>query len=407
MSSLPSSLRHSTRVLRRLLLTYWVGSVLLIGAGLTVIDLLEQRQQMVREGEQIAHMVSSALRTPMTTRQRQVLLEAYGQTNRLHRVEGLNVLMVIDASGHIAYSSRPTWRTLLVSDPLLDQVAGDDPDFRGVVECFRGKQGDCMQIRSVDWHVHLSGFTVIRPVSMPAPDLGLPRQPYLVLVNFDAGMLISDVLQDVPTLLVLAVLISSLLWAGLWLSLSRGLLPQLVEATQTDALTQLINRTSFMEQAMDLLADAEERRAELVFAILDIDHFKRINDTYGHGCGDAALSSVGALLLTVTRPDDLVCRFGGEEFALLLSASRDAGNKALERLRLQLEMNRLNYNGHHIPLTVSIGAAASSDCGYNIDFLYNASDKALYAAKHGGRNRLEWNTGELISRLPSAAAPRP
>ncbi len=407
MSSLPSSLRHSTRVLRRLLLTYWVGSGLLIGAGLTVIDLLEQRQQMVREGEQIAHMVSSALRTPMTTRQRQVLLEAYGQTNRLHRVEGLNVLMVIDASGHIAYSSRPAWRTLLVSDPLLDQVAGDDPDFRGVVECFRNKQGDCMQIRSVDWHVHLSGFTVIRPVSMPAPDLGLPRQPYLVLVNFDAGMLISDVLQDVPTLLVLAVLISSLLWAGLWLSLSRGLLPQLVEATQTDALTQLINRTSFMEQAMDLLADAEERRAELVFAILDIDHFKRINDTYGHGCGDAALSSVGALLLTVTRPDDLVCRFGGEEFALLLSASRDAGNKALERLRLQLEMNRLNYNGHHIPLTVSIGAAASSDCGYNIDFLYNASDKALYAAKHGGRNRLEWNTGELISRLPSAAAPRP
>jgi diguanylate cyclase (GGDEF)-like protein len=407
MTSLPTSLRHSTTVLRRLLLTYWVGSVLLIGAGLTVIDLLEQRQQMVREGEQIAHMVSSALRTPMTTRQRQVMLEAYGQTNRLHRVEGLNVLMVIDASGHIAYSSRPAWRTLLVSDPLLDQVAGDDPDFRGVVECFRSKQGDCMQIRSVDWHVHLSGFTVIRPVSMPARDLGLPRQPYLVLVNFDAGMLISDVLQDVPTLLLLAVLISTLLWAGLWLSLSRGLLPQLVEATQTDALTQLINRTSFMEQAMDLLADAEERRADLVFAILDIDHFKRINDTYGHGCGDAALSSVGALLLTVTRPDDLVCRFGGEEFALLLSASRDAGNKALERLRLQLEMNRLNYNGHHIPLTVSIGAAATSDCGYNIDFLYNASDKALYAAKHGGRNRLEWNTGELISRLPSAAALRP
>lgn len=84
---------------------------------------------------------------------------------------------------------------------------------------------------------------------------------------------------------------------------------------------------------------------------------------------------------------------------MLLSAPQEAGNKALERLRLQLEMNRLLYNGHRIPLTVSIGAAATSQCGYNIDFLYNAADKALYAAKQGGRNRLAWNSGELTSRL--------
>jgi diguanylate cyclase (GGDEF)-like protein len=220
------------------------------------------------------------------------------------------------------------------------------------------------------------------------------------MVNFDSGVLIGDVLQDLLVLLSISVLISTLLALALWFMLSGSLLPQLLEASQTDALTQLMNRTSFMELAMDLLAEAEERNGDLVFAILDIDHFKRINDTYGHGCGDAALASVGSLLLTVTRPEDLVCRFGGEEFAMLLAAPRDAGAKALERLRLQLEMNRLLFNGHRIPLTVSIGGAATSQCGYNIDFLYNAADKALYAAKRAGRNRLEWNAGDLVSRLP-------
>jgi diguanylate cyclase (GGDEF)-like protein len=202
-----------------------------------------------------------------------------------------------------------------------------------------------------------------------------------------------------PGLLLISSLIATLLGAGLWYAISARMLPQLIEATQTDALTQLMTRTSFMDTAMELLADSEERQGDLVFAILDIDHFKRINDTYGHGCGDAALSSVGSLLLTVTRPEDLVCRFGGEEFAMLISAQREAGTKVLERLRLQLEMNRLSYNGHRIPLTASIGAAATSQCGYNIDFLYNAADKALYAAKQQGRNRLEWNAGELVSRL--------
>jgi diguanylate cyclase (GGDEF)-like protein len=262
-----------------------------------------------------------------------------------------------------------------------------------------------MEIRSLNWHLPLSGITVVRPVSMPALDLGLPRQPFLVLVNFDSGTIISDVLQDLPVLLVWVCLVSSLLVLALWFGVTRRLMPQLIAASQTDSLTQLINRTSFMEQAIEVLAEAEERHAEFVFAILDIDHFKLVNDTYGHGCGDAALASVGALLLAVTRPDDLVCRMGGEEFALLLSMPRLGGAKALERLRIQLEMNRILYSGHQIPLTASIGAAATSDCGYNIDFLYNAADKALYAAKNAGRNRVQWNDGDLTSRLSILAAP--
>jgi len=399
MISLPASLRQSSLFLRQLLISYWLGSTLVIAIVLTLYDLWEHQKHTVREGEQFVHLVSSSLRTSMTNRQRQQLLEAYIQTNRPQRFDRVNVMLVLDRTGKITYATRPIWQSLLISDPLFDQMATDDPDFNTVVQCFRSDNTTCMDLRSEDWNLHLNGISVVRPVWMPATDLGLPRQPFLVVVNFDAGMLVSDVLQDLPGLLLISSLIATLLGAGLWYAISARMLPQLIEATQTDALTQLMTRTSFMDTAMELLADAEERQGDLVFAILDIDHFKRINDTYGHGCGDAALSSVGSLLLTVTRPEDLVCRFGGEEFAMLISAPREAGTKVLERLRLQLGMNRLSYNGHRIPLTASIGAAATSQCGYNIDFLYNAADKALYAAKQQGRNRLEWNAGELVSRL--------
>lgn len=399
MIPLPASLRHSAQFLRQLLITYWIGSTLMISAALTVYDLWEHQKQIVREGEQIAHLVASSLRTEMTNKHRQQLLEAYSQTNRTERFDRVNVVLVLDRSGHAVYSSRPTWRSLLISDALFDQMILDDPDFNEVVRCFRRNEADCMGLRSTDWNPQFSGISIVRPVWMLPTDLGLPRQPFLVVVNFDSGMLIGDVLQDMPWLVLISLLLAALLVAGLWFALASRLLPQLVEASQTDALTQLMTRTSFMELAMEMLAEAEERQGELVFAILDIDHFKRINDTYGHGCGDAALASVGTLLHAVTRPEDLVCRFGGEEFAMLLTVPREAGAKALERLRLQMEMNRLLHNGNRIPITVSIGAAATSQCGYNVDFLYNAADKALYMAKDRGRNRLEWNDGEVFSRL--------
>ena len=101
----------------------------------------------------------------------------------------------------------------------------------------------------------------------------------------------------------------------------------------------------------------------------------------------------------VIRPDDLVCRFGGEEFALLFNGSRESVGRALDRLRLQLEMTRLNFAGHQLKLSASIGAVATADCGFNIDYLYNMADKALYVAKQSGRNRLEWNDGLILSRL--------
>lgn len=408
MINLPVSLRQPARFLGGWLILFWLGSSLVLTMAFTLINLWEQRERMVRDGDHASHVVATALRIPMRPAQRMDLIEAYGLSNSLHRIEGMNVLLVIDSSGRIIYSTRSAWRTLNIADRLFDQMARDDHDLRAVAQCFRSSiRRDCMIMRSVDWHLHPSGFTVVRPVSMPARDLGLPREPFLVLVNFDAGVLFGEVSEALPALALMAVLIAGLQAAGLWLLLTTRLLPELIEGSRSDSLTQLSNRTAFMEQAMELLADAEERKGGLVFAILDLDHFKRINDTYGHSCGDAALAAVGSLLLAVTRPEDLVCRFGGEEFALLLPLNRESGGRVLERLRLQLSMNSLVHEGHRIHLTVSIGAAATAQCGYNLDFLYNAADKALYTAKHAGRNRVEWNAGELLSRLPATANSTP
>ena len=279
-------------------------------------------------------------------------------------------------------------------------MCSSDLDFKDIVKCFRHSAGDCFDMTSADWHVHIGGISVVRPVSMPSMDLGLPRRPFLVISNFESGILLSEVLQDMPWLIVLSLLIAGLIVGSFWFALSHSLLPQLMESTHTDPLTQLMTRTSFMELALDRLLHAEESRVEVVFAILDVDHFKQINDTHGHGCGDDALASVGSLLLMVNRPSDLVCRFGGEEFALLLMAPRDSASKLLDRLRLQMEMNTMPFNGHRLRITASIGAAATSECGYNLDYLYKSADKALYEAKRGGRNRIEWSTGDLITRLP-------
>jgi diguanylate cyclase (GGDEF)-like protein len=399
MIRLPSFIRDSSAAVQAWLVTFLCGSSLLIAVVLALLDVVERHREVILEGEEASHLVEALLRSPMQEPSRQAVLEAYGQGGRDFRLDGMNVLLVVNSLGEIVYTTRPTWRGLRIDDPLTDRVETDDSDFAAVSECFRQRRKDCMQLRSSDLRLRFGSFTVVRPVEQPAQDLGLPKQSYLMVANFDSGVVLMDVTQDLVAVVLLSCILGLLLTAGLWLFLSTRLLPRLSEAAQTDGLTRLMNRTTFMELAMDQLADAEESATQMVFAIMDIDNFKRINDTHGHDCGDAALVMVGAVLATVLRPDDLVCRFGGEEFALLLVADPSDSRKILERLRLQLEMSKVGHAGYQIPITASIGAASSAECGYNLDFLYASADKALYAAKNAGRNRVEWTDAQSLSRL--------
>jgi two-component system cell cycle response regulator len=157
-----------------------------------------------------------------------------------------------------------------------------------------------------------------------------------------------------------------------------------------DGLTGLYNRRAFNELLTSAIAN-EDRRAEgrLGLVLLDLDHFKKLNDTYGHPAGDAALRSLARLLNQHLRKGDQAARYGGEEFVVILPGSNEEHAKgAAERLRSALEKHRFVFEGARIPLTASLGVAIWPADGREPDTLLSASDRALYAAKEAGRNRV-------------------
>lgn len=155
-----------------------------------------------------------------------------------------------------------------------------------------------------------------------------------------------------------------------------------------DPLTQVGNRAA-LDKALEREHQLLQRSGQ-VFALLmiDIDHFKQINDEHGHGVGDNIIASVAATIDDVSRSTDMTFRFGGEEFALILSATGAAGALiTAERLRRAVEQIRHVHNGNTIHVTVSIGLSACSEAGEPVSALIERADTALYNAKRAGRNR--------------------
>ena len=124
--------------------------------------------------------------------------------------------------------------------------------------------------------------------------------------------------------------------------------------------------------------------------MLDVDHFKRINDTYGHDAGDAVLRALGALLLGMVRAGDIVCRYGGEEFVLILpTAALPAVINRAEIIRREVSRLQIMHREQELPsITVSLGASVVTDDHASVNDALTRADAALYAAKHAGRNRV-------------------
>ena len=164
---------------------------------------------------------------------------------------------------------------------------------------------------------------------------------------------------------------------------------ELERLAQTDSLTGLANRRHFMQQAEQELSRTKRYGGQLSVLMMDIDHFKTVNDTYGHQTGDLVLKALSAVCHATLREIDFVGRIGGEEFAIMLPQT--AGPQAMgaaERLRQAIAGTGVPLE-HGMPLhfTVSIGVATLADTQINLDTLFGFADKALYDAKHGGRNR--------------------
>jgi diguanylate cyclase (GGDEF)-like protein/PAS domain S-box-containing protein len=157
-----------------------------------------------------------------------------------------------------------------------------------------------------------------------------------------------------------------------------------------DPLTGLYNRR-FMEESMEReLSRAIRGKQQVAVLMLDIDHFKHFNDTFGHQAGDALLRALGSLLKESTRGQDVACRYGGEEFAFVLAgASLDAARKLAERLREQIKKLNVRHGGQLLgAVTLSVGIAVFPDNGDSAAQLLKAADDALYRAKAEGRDRI-------------------
>jgi diguanylate cyclase (GGDEF)-like protein len=157
-----------------------------------------------------------------------------------------------------------------------------------------------------------------------------------------------------------------------------------------DSLTNLFNRR-FMEIALDReLRRALRHKKPLAVLMLDIDHFKQLNDTYGHEAGDAVLREVASVMRQAVRSEDTVCRYGGEEFvAILPELTADDALARAESIRHMVSELRLYHRGQALrEVTISIGVALYPLNGDSLDQLLSLSDRALYEAKHLGRNRV-------------------
>ncbi|CUT12243.1 diguanylate cyclase putative [Bradyrhizobium sp.] len=171
------------------------------------------------------------------------------------------------------------------------------------------------------------------------------------------------------------------------MKLREGLRDQSVR----DVLTGLNNRRYLLEMARRELLRAERHKTPLSVLTIDVDHFKSFNDNHGHDAGDAVLRHVGEILRTLFADDAVPCRFGGEEFVVLLpNTDMDEAVARAEALRGKIEALTIRYAEGHLPrVTISAGVASFPEAGGNFTELLRVADDALYRAKQNGRNRVE------------------
>ncbi|RLA38896.1 MAG: hypothetical protein DRR42_28020, partial [Gammaproteobacteria bacterium] len=166
------------------------------------------------------------------------------------------------------------------------------------------------------------------------------------------------------------------------------ILARLEPLATTDQLTGLYNRHFFTSELVKQINTWRRHQQALTIIILDIDYFKKVNDTYGHLAGDYALKSLAKICKSLLRDIDTLARIGGEEFAILLPTTNvNGGMQIAERIRRVTENYKFEYEGNTFNMTVSLGVAELTDEAWTITEFIGAADDMLYKAKHAGRNQ--------------------
>jgi diguanylate cyclase (GGDEF)-like protein len=165
---------------------------------------------------------------------------------------------------------------------------------------------------------------------------------------------------------------------------------QMYESALRDGLTKAFNKKYFTDRLESEFTFAVRHTAPLAVVLFDIDHFKKVNDTYGHQAGDHVLSEISSLLMAALRAEDVFARYGGEEFAVICRGSDLSQAQVVgDRMRKAVEGKAFVFEQRTIPVTISVGIAGLPDPTVkDTHDLVALADKALYQSKHGGRNRV-------------------
>lgn len=234
----------------------------------------------------------------------------------------------------------------------------------------------------------IKAMTAIVAITFIAELLIMQGLSYLGLEQFSTQSLFIDAV-------VLALVIAPPIY---WLVLSpihkeyekrlkaEGEAEEMSRMAITDSLTRIMNRRGITVGLLDAMAQAERYRTPLTVAMADIDHFKQVNDTYGHEAGDLVLKDVAAILSDALRMPDKVGRYGGEEFLVILPhTGLTQARKIADRIRASVSKWDFDLGSKKIRMTISIGVCQFKS-GEDLEQFLSHADKALYDAKKGGRN---------------------
>lgn len=210
------------------------------------------------------------------------------------------------------------------------------------------------------------------------------------------------------TQLIALLLVAVLGSIGYWAYKTKRLQMRLRRMAEIDMLTGICNRHHFTQKAERALAQCARADEPAALVMFDLDHFKQINDRYGHPAGDCALRHVAEACVPLCRPVDCFGRLGGEEFGILLpGCDLPAGERLAEACIARLAAIHTADCGHVFEITASFGVTGSTHSGYDLNRMLSHADKALYRAKRAGRNRVRVYVGETPRQTVPAGEPAP
>ena len=366
-----------------------IGWTLALTLGWTLITAFEIYREAIFTADHLHIGLESHLHSDSEETMNQHLLSTRDLLAKKDIQITPNTVLIINNEGKITGSTVKAWQGLNIFNSIFGSGLFNNKKISQLRRCISSDL-KCAEEVYAGNHLSTESITVIR--ALDSSHMGMSHSiGYVVYLFNHAGTKTELLLISVLGFLGIGI-ITTLISVPPMIYLTKALCPFVFTALQKDSLTKLNNRAIFTEQAIIYLESAELKQLDYVLAIIDIDNFKSINDNYGHAAGDTALSEYSLIIdQTIRQSSDLCARFGGEEFSLLLRCNRKTAATILERLRLQIEIHNVKFNESDISTTISIGAASTEECGYNIDYLLMKADTALYNAKREGKNQVFWH----------------